>query len=129
MAQMVNVCLQCGRPRFSPLVGKISWRRKWQSTPVLLPGKSHGQRSLVGYRPQGSKESDTTEQFHFTSHTIHTIQHTATGFFPPSSKHIIFFSFNISFKILSFFLRKGYFELSKENFFNDYSSNTEKYFL
>ena len=43
------------------------WRRKWQSTPVLLPGKFHGQRSLVGYSPWGCKESDTTEQLHFTS--------------------------------------------------------------
>ena len=40
--------------------------KKWQSTPVLLPGKSHGQRSLGGYSPWGRKESDTTEQFHFT---------------------------------------------------------------
>ena len=31
------------------------WRRKWQPTPVLLPGQSHGQRSLVGYSPQGCK--------------------------------------------------------------------------
>ena len=38
-----------------------SWRRKWQSTPILLPGKSHGQRNLVGYSPWGLKESDTTE--------------------------------------------------------------------
>ena len=36
-------------------VGKILWRRKWQSTPVFLPGKSHGQRSLVGYSPWGCK--------------------------------------------------------------------------
>ena len=35
---------------------KISWRRKWQPTPVLLPGEFHGQRSLVGYRPQSHKE-------------------------------------------------------------------------
>ena len=40
---------------------EVPWRRKWQSTPVLLPGKSHGQRSLVGYSPWGCKESDTTE--------------------------------------------------------------------
>ena len=46
-----SVCLQCGRPGFNPWFGKILWRRKWQSTPVLLPGKSHGQRSLVGYSP------------------------------------------------------------------------------
>ena len=43
-------------------------RRQWQPTPVLLPGKSHGQRSLVGYSPGGRKESDTTERlpFHFS---------------------------------------------------------------
>ena len=37
-------------------------RRKWQPTPVFLPGESHGQRSLAGYSPWGHKESDTTEQ-------------------------------------------------------------------
>ena len=37
------------------------WRRQWQPTPVLLPGKSHGRRSLVGCSPWGRKESDTTE--------------------------------------------------------------------
>ena len=58
-------CLQCGRPGFNPWVGKILWRRKWQSTPVLLPGKSHGQRSLVGCSPRDHKQSDTTEQLHF----------------------------------------------------------------
>ena len=36
--------------------------RKWQSTPVSLPGKSHGQRSLVGYSPWGHKESNMTER-------------------------------------------------------------------
>ena len=60
-----SICLQCGRPRFNPWVGKIPWRRKWQPTPILLPGKSHGQRSLVGYSPWGRKESDMTEQLHF----------------------------------------------------------------
>ena len=53
--------LQCGRPGFNPWVRKISWRRKWHPTPVFLPGKSHGRRSLVGYSPWGHKESDTTE--------------------------------------------------------------------
>ena len=41
------------------------WRRKWQPTPVFLPGESHGWRSLVGYSPQGRKEPDTTERLHF----------------------------------------------------------------
>ena len=62
-----SVRLQCGTPGFNSWVGKISWRRKWQSTPVLLPGKSHGQRSLVGYSPLGLKELDTTERLHFMS--------------------------------------------------------------
>ena len=47
---------------FSPWVRKIPWRRKWQPTPVSLPGKCHGQRSLAGYSPQDNKELDTTEQ-------------------------------------------------------------------
>ena len=50
------------------LVRKIPWRRKWQPTPVFLPGESHGWRSLVGYSPRGCKESDTTEQLHFHFH-------------------------------------------------------------
>ena len=41
--------------------GSIPGRRAWQPTPVLLPGESHGQRSLAGYSPQGCKESDTAE--------------------------------------------------------------------
>ena len=45
----------------SPELGRFPWRRKWQSTPVLLPGKSHRQRSLVGYSLWGRKESDMTE--------------------------------------------------------------------
>ena len=40
--------------------GLIPWRRKWQPTPVFLPGKSHEQRSLMGYSPRGCKELDTT---------------------------------------------------------------------
>ena len=42
-----------------------NWRRKWQPTPVFLPGESHGRRSMVGYSPRGRKELDTTEQLHF----------------------------------------------------------------
>ena len=46
---------------FTPGSRKIPWRKAWQPTPVFLPEESHGQRSLVGYGPQGYKESDTTE--------------------------------------------------------------------
>ena len=42
-----------------------TWRRQWHPTPVLLPGKSHGRRSLVGCSPWGCKEWDTTERLHF----------------------------------------------------------------
>ena len=44
---------------------KQEFRRQWQPTPVLLPGKSHGKRSLVGCGPWGHEESDRTERFHF----------------------------------------------------------------
>ena len=54
-------CRRHRRPRFHPWIRKIPWRRKWQPTPVFLPGKSQGQRSLVGYSPGGCKELDTTE--------------------------------------------------------------------
>ena len=48
----------------------MPWRRKWQSTPVLLPGKSRGQRSLVGYSPWSLKESDTTKQLISFHHVL-----------------------------------------------------------
>ena len=53
---------QCRRCGFNPWVRKISWRRECQPTPVFLPGKSYGQRSLVGYSHGVAKESDTTER-------------------------------------------------------------------
>ena len=46
---------------FHPWVEKIPWRRKWQPTPGFLPGKSYGERSLVGCSPWGHKELDVTE--------------------------------------------------------------------
>ena len=51
----------CKRRGLHTWVGKIPWRRAWQSTPVSLPGESHGQRSLAGYNPQSCTESDTAE--------------------------------------------------------------------
>ena len=54
-----------GDPGSIPGLGRFPRRRKWQPTPVPLPGKSHGQRSLVGYSPWGHKESDATERLHF----------------------------------------------------------------
>ena len=48
----------------------LNWRSEWQSTPVLLPGESHGRRRLAGYSPWGQKESDTTERLTHT-HILH----------------------------------------------------------
>ena len=59
---MLKNLLQCRRPGFDPWGRRIPWRKKWQPTPVFLPGKSHGQRSLAGYSPWGHKKSDMTEQ-------------------------------------------------------------------
>ena len=55
-------CRRLKRHRFDPWVGMIPWSRKWQSTLLVsLPGKFHGLRSLVGHRPWGCKEPDTTK--------------------------------------------------------------------
>ena len=56
-----RICLQCRRPGFDLWVRKTPWRQKWLPTPVFLPGKSHGQRSLVGCSLWGRKESHMTE--------------------------------------------------------------------
>ena len=55
VAQLVKNPPAMWRPGFDPWVGKISWRRKWRPTPVFLPGKLHGQRSLMGYSPWNHK--------------------------------------------------------------------------
>ena len=85
-----SVC-QSRRHRLDPQVRKIPSRRKWQTTAVFLPGKSHEQGSLAGYNPQGRKDSDMTEHsacidinsvffflssfigISFTYHTIHLL--------------------------------------------------------
>ena len=51
----IRIRLQCRQPRFDPWGRKIPWRRKWQLTPLFLPGKFHGQRRLTGYSPWGRK--------------------------------------------------------------------------
>ena len=68
---------QCRRCGFKPWVGKISWRRKWQPTPIFLPGKYHKQRRLAGYSLWGCKQSEMTEHAskHIYTHT-HTHTHT-----------------------------------------------------
>ena len=56
-----NMPANAGDTGSIPGLGRFLWRRKWQPTPVFLPGEFHGQRSLVGYSPWGPKESDMTE--------------------------------------------------------------------
>ena len=80
-------CRRHKRPRFNPWVGKIPWGRKWQLTPVFLPGKCHGERSLTGCSSLwGRKESDSAEQLN---------KHTCTQYLFPGwmIKAIIFSMF------------------------------------
>ena len=58
------------RWRFNPWVRKIPWRRKWQPTPVFLPGKSHGQRSLAGYSPWGRQVGHNWATEHTHTHSL-----------------------------------------------------------
>ena len=74
------------------------WRRKWQPTPVFLPGESHGQRGLVGYSLWGCKESDTTKQ----------LTHTHNGVFRKSFSFAEVQILNLFFMFYCFnFLRKN----------------------
>ena len=71
---------QCRRPKrreFNPWMRKIPWCRIWHNTPVFLPRKFHGQRSLEGCSPWGCEESDMTEHVHAHTHT-----HTHTELLP-----------------------------------------------
>ena len=66
------------RRGLDPWVGKIPWR-KWQPTPVFLPGEFHGQRSQAGYSPWGCEESDMTEQLN-NNKNITTCVHSPAEF-------------------------------------------------
>ena len=62
-----RICLQGGRLRFDLWVGEIPWKREGQPTPVFLPGKPHGQRTLADYSLWGHKQWNRTEfHFHFS---------------------------------------------------------------
>ena len=67
---------QCGihkRHKFNLWVGKIPWSRKWQPTPAFLPGKSHGQSSLMGYSPWVTKSQTRLKQLSIAHIIIITI--------------------------------------------------------
>ena len=61
---------KCGRPGFDPWVGQMPWRRKWQLTAVLLPGKFHGWKSLVGYSPGIAKSRTWLSSFTGSSSSL-----------------------------------------------------------
>ena len=73
---------------FNPWVRKIPCSRKWQPTPVFLPGESHGQRSLAGYSPWGHKELDMTEWLTFSISGNHRLDLPGNPWDPtPCSPH------------------------------------------
>ena len=83
MTHMVKNLPAPRRAGFNPWAGKIPWKRAQQPTPVFLPGESHGQRSLVGYRPWSRKDSDATEQLTLSfsfSFSLHDQHGSAGGF-------------------------------------------------
>ena len=71
MEQMISFTSYCGILKMQEnqpikwIQLEFKWRRQWHPTPVLLPGKSHGRRSLVGFSPWGREESDMTKRLHF----------------------------------------------------------------
>ena len=67
MAQSVKCLPAMRETRVQSLGWEDPLEKEMATTPVFLPGESHGRRSLVGYSPRGLKESDTTERIHFTS--------------------------------------------------------------
>ena len=112
---------QCRRHRrrgFDPWDGKISWRRKWQSTPGFLLGKSRGQRSLAGYSPWGCGETrlctwaHTHTHMHIPLFVFPFIAWWTFGLFPSFDycdqccyKTKFSFFFNLKFDLLIFLLR------------------------
>ena len=86
MAAVKNLPVSAGDARdvsFNPCVRKSSWRRKWQPTPVFLPGKFHGQGGLWA-AAHGVAESDTTE--HMCTHTPTLVDEAGTYTRQPASR-------------------------------------------
>ena len=67
--ESTHQCSRHTRHSFDPRVRKIPWSRKWEPTPVFLPGKFHGQRSLAGYTVHGAAKSWTQLHTHTHAHT------------------------------------------------------------
>ena len=100
---------QSRRHSFDPWVGKIPWSREWLSTPVLLPGKSHGQKSLVGYSPWGWEASDTTERLSTHRHWCFGVVVTRIDAYI----YIYIFFYNVNVELWEFLERTGVFPFLK----------------
>ena len=87
----------------SPWVGKIRWRRECQSTPVFLPGESHGQRSLAGYNWWGHKELDMTEWLTFSLFKLWLNRKLNPGFLAPNAMVSVWFFHEV---VLSWFFHE-----------------------
>ena len=81
MDQQQRICLPIRRCQFNPRDGNIPRRRKWQSTPVFMPGKAQGQRNLMRYSPWDCKESDMTEAHYLYEISAFITQHSTHQFF------------------------------------------------
>ena len=79
------------------------WRRKWQPTPVFLPGKSHGERCLAGYSPWGCKEMDMTKQLSMHASDYPSLQKQRP--FPPSFLAFFYLRVSLSCSVISHTLR------------------------
>ena len=95
----------------------MPWRREWPPTPVFWPGESHVHRSLVGYRPWGHKELDTTEllTLHFNNPSISETQHIACIFITHSKCYSDLFSavfFQMVIQKFKQFLSCGFYHLN-----------------
>ena len=78
--------------QFNPWVGKIPWRREWQPTPLFLPGKSHGQRSLAGCSPRGPKGSEKSDWLSTQTCAFFTtcsLQQTDVQFVKGKNQHLL----------------------------------------
>ena len=84
-------CRRHKRSRFDPWVRKTPWRRKWQPTPVLLPGESHGQRSLVGYSPWVEKRHDWVSTHTYPLFLLFIVSFTMQNLLSLSKSHLFLF--------------------------------------
>ena len=105
IVQMIKNLPAMWQTGLCPWVKKISWRRNWQSTPVFLPGKSHGQRSLTGYNPWRVGHSVVTKPpYMFKCSFLRCIiifKSYILFFYRPLCHHVILLSFVVVFVLLS----------------------------